>query len=92
MVNTERYVKVLEKDSIPIIQSAPDFNKMWFMQDGAQSHRSRRVFDVLKEPFEERILALGFPEAIDTGLNWPPHSPDPSACDSFLWGCIKDKV
>ncbi|GFY73384.1 uncharacterized protein TNIN_405921 [Trichonephila inaurata madagascariensis] len=64
---------------------------MRFMQDGARSHQSRRVFDVLKEHFENRILALGFPDAIDMGLDWPPHSPDSSTCDSFLWRCINDK-
>jgi len=23
---------------------------------------------------------------------WPPRSPDLSACDFFLWGCLKSKV
>ncbi|PRD36871.1 UNVERIFIED_CONTAM: hypothetical protein NCL1_07279 [Trichonephila clavipes] len=33
-----------------------DFDKMRFMQDGARPHRSTRVFDVMKENFEDRIL------------------------------------
>ncbi|GFQ79492.1 uncharacterized protein TNCT_148501 [Trichonephila clavata] len=57
-VNTERYVKVLENDFIPIIQNGPDFEKMWFMQDGTRPHQSRRVFDVLEKHFGDRILAL----------------------------------
>ena len=23
---------------------------------------------------------------------WPPHSPDATLCDFFLWGYVKDKV
>ena len=91
-VNTERYVKILENDFIPIIQSAPDFDKMWFMQDGARPHRTRRVFDVLEEHFGDRILALGYRDITGMGLDWPPYSPDLNPCDSFLWGYIKDKV
>jgi len=25
-------------------------------------------------------------------LTWPPHSPDATPCDFFLWGYIKDQV
>ena len=25
-------------------------------------------------------------------MRWPPCSPDPTPCDYFLWGAIKDKV
>lgn len=91
-VTAERYVKILENDLIPIIQSDPDFEKMWFMQDGARPHRTNRVFEVLEEHFGERILALGYPEATGMGIAWPPYSPDLNPCDSFLWGNIKDKV
>jgi len=59
-------VNVLENDFIPIIQSAPDFDKM---QDGAQPHRSRKVFDVQEEKFGNRILALEYPEANGMGLD-----------------------
>jgi len=24
--------------------------------------------------------------------NMPPHSPDPTSCDFFLWGCVKDQI
>jgi hypothetical protein len=25
-------------------------------------------------------------------LAWPPHSPDATPCDFFLWGYVKDQV
>ncbi|GBL92276.1 hypothetical protein AVEN_35828-1 [Araneus ventricosus] len=54
-------------------------------------HRTDRVFEVLEEHFVELILALGYPEATGMGIAWPPYFPDLNACDSFLWGNIRDK-
>jgi hypothetical protein len=25
-------------------------------------------------------------------MKWPPHSPDPTPCDIFLWGYIEEQV
>jgi len=38
------------------------------------------------------VIAKGYTETFDTGINWPPYSPDLSACDYFLWGYLKDNV
>ena len=91
-VTTERYVKILKNDFIPIIQSDPDFEKMWFMQEGTRPHRTDGVFEVLEEHFGERILAMGYPECTGIGITWLHYYPDLNPCDSFLWGNIKDKV
>lgn len=38
----ERYVKILKTGFISIIQSAPDFDYLLFLQDGAQFHRAKK--------------------------------------------------
>ncbi|GBL70488.1 hypothetical protein AVEN_217785-1 [Araneus ventricosus] len=56
-VNSERYVEALRNQLIPAIQSEPDFECMWFMQDFATPHRTNEEFDLLEEHFNERIVA-----------------------------------
>ena len=68
------------------IQSDPEFDLMWFMQDGARPHRSAAVFAVLEEHFRHRVIALGYPQATGMVINWPPYSPDLNPCD------LKDRV
>ncbi|GBM69071.1 hypothetical protein AVEN_275702-1 [Araneus ventricosus] len=62
-VNSARYVETLRNQFIPAIQSEPDFESMWFMQDGATPQRTNEVFDLLEEHFKERIVALGYPKS-----------------------------
>lgn len=62
------------------------------MQDGARLHRTRAVFDYPEETFDDRLIALDYPEARGKGIEWPPYSPDLNLCDFFLWGFIKDLV
>ena len=46
-----------------------------------------RVQDRLNEVFgENRVIAL------QHNVEWPPHSPDLTPCDFFLWGYLKNKV
>ncbi|GBN82707.1 hypothetical protein AVEN_156381-1 [Araneus ventricosus] len=90
--NSARYVEALRNQFIPAIQSKPDFESLWFMQDGATPHRTNEVFDLFEEHFNERIVALGYPKSKNVGIDWPAYSPDLNPCDSFLWGYIKDKV
>lgn len=28
----------------------------------------------------------------DSGIEWPPYSPDLNPCDYFLWGYLKDRI
>ncbi|GBN95858.1 hypothetical protein AVEN_204265-1 [Araneus ventricosus] len=83
-VNSAQYVEALRNQFIPAIQSEPDFESMWFMQDGATPHHTNEVFDLLEEHFDERIVALGYPKLKNMGIDWPPYSPDLNPCDSFL--------
>ena len=64
----------------------------WFMQDGAPPHRVLKVFDLINEYYDERVIALYYPHNKGMGIDWPPYSPDLNACDFFLWGYLKDRV
>lgn len=59
---------------------------VWFQQDGATAHTSRRSMDILRKMFPGRLVSLR------GDLGWPPRSPDLTPCDFFLWGYLKAKV
>ena len=44
------------------------------------------MLDWLRETFGEKFISF------KTDRIWPPHSPDLSSTDFFLWGYLKDKV
>jgi len=78
----QKYHDLLENQILPEI----DTNEFWWMQDGAPAHRTRVVKELLRDHFEDRVVALGWdPE-------WSPRSPDLTPCDFHLWGTLKDKV
>ena len=56
------------------------------MQDGAPTHFSCFVSDVLNERFPDAWIGRGGP------IPWPPRSPDLSQLDFFLWRYIKNIV
>jgi hypothetical protein len=63
-----------------------DKRLVWFQQDGATAHTARNSMAVLRGMFPEHVISR-FGD-----VEWPPRSPDLSACDFFLWGCLKGKV
>lgn len=65
-----------------------DFNveNIYFQQDGATSHTSKKTIALLQEIFPSRLISR-FGD-----VDWPPRSPDLTAPDYFLWGYLKDKV
>lgn len=91
-VNSVVYVETLKQYWQDAVQTLPTPEEIWFMQDGARPHRTRAVFDYLEETFDDRVIALDYPEAKGKGIEWPPYSPDLNPCDFFLWGFIKDIV
>lgn len=52
-------------------------------------HRKKKLFQILEDYFENRILSLEFPEATGMVLAWLPYSPYLNICNSFLWVYIK---
>jgi hypothetical protein len=59
---------------------------VWFQQDGATAHTSRRSLRILREMFPGHIVSL-------RGVKgWPPRLPDLTPYDFFLWSYIKAQV
>ena len=52
--------------------------------DGAPAHQLITVRNRLLDTFQQRAFHLP--------VEWPPHSPDLTPRDYFLWGYFKDKV
>ncbi|GFU18781.1 uncharacterized protein NPIL_218881 [Nephila pilipes] len=50
-VTSKRYCVVLSNNFIPVIQSDPEFDLMWFIEVGAGPHRISNVFALLEEHF-----------------------------------------
>jgi hypothetical protein len=86
-VNSQCYMKILHKFLLPELRRCHiDLNTVWFQQDGATCQTSRESMILLREHFPGHlILKCG-------DVEWPPRSPDLSACDYFLWGYLKDMV
>ena len=60
--------------------------EVWFQQDGATAHTSRRSLSILREMFPGHLISLR------GDIGWPVRSPDLSSCDFFLWGYLKAMV
>ena len=56
------------------------------MQDGAPCHRTINVKNFLKDTFGNRVIGVGH------DVEWPPRSPDLTACVFFLWGYLKGLI
>jgi hypothetical protein len=59
---------------------------VWFQQDGATAHISRRSLAILRERFPGHVVSL------HGDIGWPTRSPDLSPFDFFLWGYLKVQV
>jgi hypothetical protein len=53
------------------------------IQDSATAHMVYISLEAVQEVFSDCIISFGL---------WPPHSPDLTPCDFYLWGNLKDKV
>ena len=61
-------------------------DNVWFQQDGSTAHTSCRSLSLLREMFPGHVNSLC------GDIGWPPHSPDLTPCDFFLWGYLKPNV
>ena len=91
-VTGSKYQGLLEKDFFPKIRRYRLVQDHWFQQDGARPHRTDNVLQSLASVFGGRIIGLDSEKVTDSGIDWPPNSPDLNPCDFFLWGHIKDRV
>jgi hypothetical protein len=88
-VNQERYRHVLTKFWTALLRRVETERRrrnQWFQQDGATPHTAKQTLEWLKQRFHGKIISL------KTDKPWPPHSPDLSPPDFFLWGYLKDRV
>ena len=84
-VTSDRYCEMLERFLRPkVAQLLADC--VWFEQDGATSHTSRRSLGILQDMFPSHVFSLR------GDIGWPPRSLDLTPCDFFLWGYVKSKV
>ena len=85
-VNSNRYCDMLETFLRPKLNMLHDMDNVWFQQDGATAHTSRRAMGILREMFPGHLISLR------GDIGWPARSPDLNPCDFFLWGYLKSKV
>jgi hypothetical protein len=88
-VTSARYCDMLEtflKPKLEELTQNHDNDNIWFQQDGATAHTSRRSMEILRQMFPGHLISLR------GDVGWPPRSPDLTPCDFFLWGYLKEKV
>ena len=89
-VNRDRYCAMLQNffqsQLGEIFNDEHGADNVWFQQDGATAHTSRRSLSLLREMFPGHVISLR------GDIGWPPRSPDLTPCDFFLWGYLKAKV
>lgn len=82
-VNQQNYLNMLKNFFWKGHVTARDYQKYYFLQDGARPHTANTVQSYLKSKFRDRFIDKS---------QWPPRSPDLNPCDFFLWGYLKDRV
>ena len=86
-INSECYLALLKNKFVPALRrEGIQIEETWFQQDGAAPHTAGHVLKWLRETFGNQLISLKTEQA------WPPHSPDLSPLDFFLWGYLKEKV
>ena len=91
-MNSERYHELLADFIISGALSEDCVSDFWFQQDGAPPHTTHDNLSLLNQYWGSRVIARNYPKTFGCGLAWPPHSPDLSPVDFYLWGFVKDKV
>jgi hypothetical protein len=79
-VTSDRYCAMLENFLQPKVDDLFDEHgaeNVWFQQDGATAHTSRRSLGILKEMFPEHVVTLR------GDIGWPPRLPDLALFDFF---------
>jgi len=88
-VTGRRYLEMLTNWLIP--QLAAERHGCLFQQDGAPPHWHLAVRTSLNEHLPNRWIGRAR-QNDQVFCKWSPRSPDPTVCDFFLWGYVKDRV
>lgn len=91
-VTSHKYKELLEEKFYPEIRHRHMVRNYWFQQDGARPHRTLEVLKSLSTTFHGHVIGLDHEKVTDSGIEWPPYSPDLNPCDYFLWGYLKDRI
>ena len=83
----QNYLDFLQNDLPKQLEDVPLAARIatYFQHDGAPSHCTRHVMQILNDTFPNRWIGRG------NTINWPPRSPDLTPLD-FLWGLMKSEV
>lgn len=86
-LNAAKYLELLQLQIVPAVQAVrPNFEEIWFQQDGCPAHISRPVREFLAATFQGRCISS------ISEIKWPARTPDLSPNDFFLWGYLKSKI
>ena len=85
-VSGEKYLEKLKIAIVPALKERPDFNSLYFQQDGAPPHFATAVRNFLDETFPDKWIGRRGP------IEFPPRSPDLTPMDFCVWGIIKELV
>jgi len=85
-VNADRYVEILQNFFTPQLACFPVNENTLFQQDGATSHTARMSMNAVNALFLNCVISK------NGDIPWPPHSPNLTPCDYFLWGYLKTEV
>ena len=90
-VNAASYSAMLGMWLIPQLRDRGLVDDVWLQLDGAPTHFTLSVHDILNKRFPGRWIGHGSLTS-PAPLPWPPHSPDLTTPDNSLWGIIKGRV
>jgi len=85
-VTSDRHCAMFQPHLGEIFSDQHGSDNVWFQQDGATAHTSRRSLSLLREMFPGHVISLR------GDIGWPPRSPDLTPCDFYLWDYLKAKV
>ena len=85
-VNDANYLNLLQEYAMPRMQEMFRNEEWYFQQDGVPPHYHRDVRAYLDGHLPNRwVIQRG-------SIEYPPHSPDFTPMDFFMWGHVKHKV
>ena len=87
-VNTDRYCEVI--DEMVTRLSRRDRHRLWWQQDGATCHTSKKSGEKLHGIFGNRVISNKVEER--HGVPWPAKSPDLNPLDYAFWGMAMQRV
>lgn len=88
ILTSARYATILEDNIENAIDNMGlrEREELFFQQDGAPPHNTRRIAEFLNLNFGDQWLGTNGP------IRWPPRSPDLTPLDFFFWGFVKNEI